>query len=87
MLTIIVYSFLYCIGDTNRDNIDPDSYIKKSRLDELYDYFLGRYVLKFYTNDLIVRLLKRSVGNSYLDIIGPGDIVYVIALVKNGKEI
>jgi hypothetical protein len=34
-----------------------------------------------------VRLLKHSVGNSYLDIIGPGDIAYVIALVKNGKEV
>ncbi len=52
----------------------------------MYD-FLGRYICKIYTDDLIVRLLKRSVGDSYLDIIGPGDIVDVIALVKNGKEV
>jgi hypothetical protein len=38
VLTIILYSFLYCIGDTNRDNIDPDvlmqgveSYFNESR--------------------------------------------------------
>ncbi len=93
MLTTILYSFLYCIGDTNRDNIDPDvlmqgveSYGNESRLDVLYD-FLGRYVCKIYTDDLIVRLLKHSVGNSYINIIGPCDIAYVIALVKNGKEV
>ncbi len=49
--------------------------------------FLEDTFAKFNTDDLIVRLLKRSVRNSYLDIIDPGDIVYVIALVKNGKEV
>jgi hypothetical protein len=38
-------------------------------------------------DDLIIRLLKQSVGNSYLDIISPGDIAHVIALVKNGKKV
>jgi hypothetical protein len=49
--------------------------------------FLEDMITKIYMDDLIVRLLKRSVGNSYLDITGPGDIAYVIALVKNGKEV
>jgi hypothetical protein len=49
VLTINLYSFLHCIGDTNRDNVEPDvlmqgveSYVNESRLDVLYD-FLGRH--------------------------------------------
>jgi hypothetical protein len=34
-----------------------------------------------------VRHLKSQVGICYLDNISTGDIAYVIALVKNGKEI
>jgi hypothetical protein len=85
--------FLYCIGDPHRDNIDPDlliqgaeTYIKESRLHELFD-FLGRYVRKTHTDDIVLRCMKASPGITYLDVIMPGDIAYVIALMKNAREL
>ncbi len=83
---------LYCKGDPNRDNIDPDllmqgaeTYIKESRLHELFD-FLGRYVCKAHKDDVVLRCLKGSPGfsYSYLDVIMPSDIAYVIALMSFG---
>ena len=65
---------------------EVESYAKESRLDEVYD-FLGRYICKIYTDDPNMKILKHSVGKSYLDIIGPGDIAYTIVLVKSGNEI
>jgi hypothetical protein len=58
-----------------------ETYIKESRLPDLFD-FLGRYVRKTHIDDIILRTLKASPGISYLDVIGPGDIAYVIALMK-----
>ena len=85
--------FLYCIGDPHRDNIDPDllmqwaeTYIKESRLHELF-VVLGRYVRMTHTDDIVLRCMKASPGISYLDVIMPGDIAYVIALMKNAREL
>ena len=60
--------------------------IKESRLPELFD-FLGRYVRKTHTDGIILRSLKASSGISYLDVISHGDIAYVIALIKNTREL
>jgi hypothetical protein len=64
----------------------PETYIKESRLHELFD-FLGRYIRKAHTDDIILRGMKASPGISYLDMIMPGDIAYVIALMKNAREL
>jgi hypothetical protein len=63
-----------------------EPYIKESRLHELFD-FLGRYICKAHTDDIVLRCLKASPGISYLDVIMPGDIDYVIALMKNAREL
>ncbi len=39
------------------------------------------------TDDLISKKLRGSPGISYLDVIRPSDIAYVIALMKNTREI
>ncbi len=41
-------------------------------------------VRKLYSDTLITKELCRMTGCSFLDLIRPGDIAYVIALVKNG---
>ncbi len=61
-------------------------YKKEERLEEVYD-FLGRYVRKFHTDDIIVKALKSKVGISFLVINSPGDITYIIELVKNGRDV
>jgi hypothetical protein len=63
-----------------------ETYIKESRLHKLFD-FLGRYVRKTHTDDIILRSLKTSPGISYLDVISRGDIAYVIVLMKNAREL
>ncbi len=63
-----------------------ETYIKESRLHELFD-FLGRYICKANTDDVVLRCLKDFPVISYLDVIMPGDIAYVIALMKNAREL
>ena len=60
--------------------------IKEDNTPDLFD-FLGRYVRKTHTDDLILKKLRASPGISYLDVIRPSDIAYVIALMKNAREI
>ena len=60
--------------------------IKEENSPELFDFF-GRYIHKTHTDDLISKKLKASPGTSYLDVISPGDIACVIALMKNAREL
>jgi hypothetical protein len=53
---------------------------------ELYK-FITLYVWKVYSDTLIMRELCSMTGCSFLDLISPGDIAYVIALVKNGRDV
>lgn len=73
-------------------NIDPDALgmieITKAdgpTLDNLFD-FIARYVRRVQSDDFIRGKLKASVHSSFLDIIGPNDIAYVIAAFKNNKD-
>jgi hypothetical protein len=69
---------VYYIGDANKDKIDPDllmqgvdgvkTIIKENNTPDLFD-FLGRYVRKTHTDDLISKKLRGSPGISYLDVI------------------
>ena len=69
---------IYYIGDANKDKIDPDllmqgvdgvkTIIKEENTPDLFD-FLGRYVRKTHTDDLISKKLRASPGISYLDVI------------------
>ena len=55
--------------------------------EELYE-FIPRYVWKVYRDTFTVRELRRMTGCSFLDfLIRSGDIAYVIALVKNGRDV
>ncbi len=60
--------------------------IKENNTPDLFDFF-GRNVCKTHTDDLILKKLRGSPGISYLDVIQPSDIAYVIALMENTREI
>lgn len=49
--------------------------------------FLARYVRKLHSDRYLKNILRQNIGTSFLDIIGPSDVAYVIALLKNSKEV
>ncbi len=79
--------------DPKRLNFDPDWLgermnlveEEKNKIDGIFD-FLARYVRKVHSDDFICKELKGNPGTSFLDFIGPNDIAYVIALVKNSRD-
>ena len=82
----INHSFIVKTGNPNRKNINPD---KLGTLDitgaGLFDFF-ARYVRKVHSNEFIRKTLKLGKGTSFIDVIGPNDIAYVIAVFKNSQE-
>ncbi len=48
--------------------------------------FIARYVRKVHPDSIIMRDLSENVGVSFIDMITPSNIAYVICLVKNGKD-
>jgi hypothetical protein len=51
----------------------------------LYE-FIARYVRKVYPASIITQDLSENVGVSFINMITPSDIDYVMCLVKNGKD-
>ncbi len=48
--------------------------------------FIARYVRNVHPDSIITRDLSENVGVLFINMITPSDIVYVICLVKNGKD-
>jgi hypothetical protein len=46
----------------------------------------ARYVWKVHSDKSIRKCLHYAPGRSSLDIIGPGDIAYIISIMKNSKD-
>ena len=88
----IDFSFIATTGDPNRVNIDPDelgtleiSSADEAAIDNMFDFF-ARYVRKVQSDELIRRKLKAHLRLTFIDIIGPNDIAYVIAAFKNNMD-
>ena len=89
----IDHSFIVKTGDPNRENINPDELgtLDITGADEadnhgLFDFF-ARYVQKVHSDEFIRKTLKLGKGTNFIDVIGPNDIAYVIAVFKNSQEI
>jgi hypothetical protein len=39
-----------------------------------------------HSDEFICKCLHYAPGRSYLDVIGPGDIAYIISIIKNSKD-
>jgi hypothetical protein len=52
---------------------------------QIFD-FSTLYVRKVHLDEFIRKCLRYSPGRSYLDIIEPNDIVYIVSLIKNSKD-
>jgi hypothetical protein len=47
---------------------------------------IARYVRKVHSDEHINKCLRYSAGRSFLDVIGPGDIAYIVLIIKNSKD-
>jgi hypothetical protein len=46
---------------------------------------IARYVRKVHSDEHIHKVIRYSTGRSFLDIIGPSDIAYIVSIIKNSK--
>ncbi len=53
-------------------------------LDQIFN-LIARYVRKVHSDDHIRKVIRYSAGRSFLGIIGPSDIVYIVSIIKNSK--
>jgi hypothetical protein len=47
---------------------------------------IARYVWKVHSDEHICKVIRYSAGRSFLDVIGPSDIAYIISIIKNSKD-
>ena len=88
----MLLAFVSTIGDNNRGSMDPDmlkkgmkNYMNSMVWVYLYE-FIARYVRKVHPDSIITQYLSENWGVSFIDMITPSDIAYVICLVKNGRD-
>ena len=65
----------FVVGNSNADSLYP-----------VYD-FLARYVHKLHSDRYIKKTLADNPGKSFLAVIGPSDVAYVISLLKNSIDV
>jgi hypothetical protein len=54
-------------------------------LNQIFNSF-ARYVQKVHSDEFIKKCLRYAPGRSFLDVIGPGDIAYIVLIIKNSKD-
>jgi hypothetical protein len=79
--------------DGNSDAINPDDlsngvmhWQKNKKMDDLMD-FLACYVRNVHANRYFRKLVLNHPGGTYLDIITPSDIAYVISMIKSSAHL
>ncbi len=84
--------FILVTGDPERTAFDPNLLgegvkIEQGRdiLNQIFNLF-ARYVLKVHSDEFIRNCLRYTLGRSFLDVIGPGDIVYIVSINKNSND-
>ncbi len=53
-------------------------------LDQIFN-LIARYLWKVHSDEHIRKVIRYSAERSFLDIIGPSDIAYVISIIKSSK--
>ena len=79
--------------DGNIDSINPDElsngvmhWHKNKKMDDLMN-FLARYDCSVHADRYFRKILLNHPGGTYLDIITPSDIAYVISVIKNSAHL
>ncbi len=81
------------LDDKNREDIDPDKlkngiddYPSSQDKEILYGFFT-RYVRKVHSDSAIKNELRNNEGLSFVNIISPSNIAFVISVIKNGQNV
>ncbi len=53
-------------------------------LDQIFN-LIARYVRMVHSDEHICKVIRYSAGRSFLDIIGPSDVAYIVSIIKNSK--
>jgi hypothetical protein len=83
--------FFLLTGDLGRETLDPDLLGEMMKIEQgsnlLNRIFnlIARYVRKVHSDEPIRKVICYSAGRSFLDIIGPSDITYIVSIIKNSK--
>jgi hypothetical protein len=54
-------------------------------LNQIFNLFV-KYVWKVHSDEFIRKCLRYSAGRSFLDVIGPDDIAYIVSIIKNSNS-
>jgi hypothetical protein len=85
--------FFHLTGDPGREMLHPDLLGEMVKIEQGSDLLnqifnlIARYVRKVHSDEHIRKLIHYSFGRSFLNIIGPSDITYIISIIKNSKGI
>ncbi len=91
LLTMTYNLFFHLTGEPGRETLDPDLLGKMLKIEQgsnlpnqIFILF-ARYVQKVHSDEHIHRAIRYSAGRSFLNIIGPSDIAYIVSMIKNNK--
>ncbi len=83
--------FFLLTDDPGRETVDPDllgEMVKiewgSNLLEQIFN-LIARYVRKVHSDEHIRSAIRYSAGRSFLNVIGPSDIAYIVSLIKNCK--
>jgi hypothetical protein len=83
--------FFLLTGGPGRETLHPNllgEMVKIERgsnlLDQIFN-LIARYVRKVHSDEHIRKVIHYNAGRSFLDIIEPSDIAYIVSIIKNSK--
>jgi hypothetical protein len=92
LLTMTYSIFFLLTGNPGRQTFDPNLLGEMLKIEQgsnlINQIFnlIARYVRKVHSDEHIRKCLRYSTGRSYLDVIGPGGIAYIVLIIKNRKD-
>jgi hypothetical protein len=91
LLTMTYNLFFLLTGDPGREMLHPDllgEMVKIERgsnlLNQIFN-LIARYEWKVHSDEHIRKVICYNAGRSFLDIIRPSDIAYIVSIIKNSK--
>ena len=88
----MTYNLLFPLtGDPGREMLDTDLLGEMVKIEQGSNLLgrifnlIARYVWKVHSDEHIHKEISYNAGRSFLDIIGPSDIGYILSIIKNSK--
>jgi hypothetical protein len=85
--------FYFFTGDPGRETLQPDLLGEMVKIEQGSNLFnqifnwIARYVWKVHSDEHTHKGIHYNAGRSFLDIIGPSEIAYIVSIIKNSKGV